>query len=90
VINGEEGVVEPQDQLAIMYKDTGPKATAMQLDDIEGSVVAEIIFNDKGRKSYAYVLEGNPEKSTKNYTYFDRETGLISKRPLIRVIQESH
>jgi hypothetical protein len=27
VIDGEEGIIEPQDQLAIMYKDTGPKAT---------------------------------------------------------------
>ena len=77
VIDGEEGLIEPQDQLAIMYKDTGPKATAEQLSSTEGTVVAEIYFNDKGQESYAYILEGNPERSPKNYTFFDKDTGLV-------------
>ncbi|MBL4607891.1 MAG: hypothetical protein JKY01_08705 [Pseudomonadales bacterium] len=77
-IDGEEGVLEPQDQLAIMYKDTGSMATAEQQAEVEGRVVAEIVFNDKGRESYVYILEGNSERSAVHYTYFDRETGLIT------------
>ena len=77
VIDGEEGIFEEQDQLALMYKDTGPEATLEQQSSVEGQVVAEIVFNDKGRESFAYVIEGNSERSQKHYTYFDQETGLI-------------
>ena len=41
VIDRQEGTIEPQDQLAIMYKDTGPKATTEQQNNVEGIVVAE-------------------------------------------------
>lgn len=76
-IDGKEGIIEAHDQLAIMYKDTGPKANTEQISSIEGKVLAEMTFQDNGRKSYAYVVEGNPERSDKTYTYFDREKGLI-------------
>jgi len=90
VIDGEEGIIEPQDQLAFMYKDTGPKATTEQQSNVEGIVVAEIVFNDKGRESYAYVVEGNSERSKKNYTFFDRETGLIKTSAYSLQVQPSN
>ena len=80
VIDGEEDVFEAHDQLALMYKDTGPKATAEQQSSVSGTVVAEVVFNDKGRESFTYVLEGNSERSQKSYTHFDRKTGLIKTK----------
>lgn len=76
-IDGQENILEPQDQLALMYKDTGPQASATQKNAVEGKILAEISFNDHGRQSYAYVLEGNSQRSDKSYTYFNKDTGLI-------------
>ncbi|HEX4975443.1 MAG TPA: hypothetical protein VFV48_06130 [Pseudomonadales bacterium] len=76
-INGQENIIEEQDQLALMYKDTGPQASAELRNSVEGKVVAEIVLNDHGRRSYAYVLEGNPLRSPFHYTHFNKDTGLI-------------
>jgi len=79
-INGKENIFEAHDQLAIMYKDSGPKATEEHITNIEGKVLAELIFNDNGSSRYAYVVEGNSERSEIFYTYFDREKGLIKTK----------
>lgn len=79
-INGQENIIEEQDQLALMYKDTGPQASAELRNSVEGKILAELIFNDHGRLSYAYVLEGNPQRSPLNYTYFDKDSGLIKTK----------
>lgn len=76
-IDGQENILEPQDQLAIMYKDTGPQANAAQKSAVEGRILAEISFNDNGRQSYAYVLEGNSQRSDVSYTHFDKDKGFI-------------
>ena len=76
-IEGKENIFEAHDQLAIMYKDTSSKATEEHIANTEGKVLAEMIFNDKGIDRYAYVVEGNSERSETFYTYFDREKGLI-------------
>ena len=76
-INGKENIFEAQDQLAIMYKDTGSKATEAHLANTEGNILAEMVFNDKGSSRYAYVVEGNSERSETFYTNFDQEKGLI-------------
>lgn len=77
-INGQEGIVEDQDELAFMFKDTGSKATDEQINQLEGNVVAELRFQANGASRYAYIVENNHQRSEKHYTNFDQESGLIS------------
>ena len=74
---GEVGVFEENDQLAFMYKDMGPKATQEQLQGIEGSIVSELEISEDGIRRYAYVLEGNSQRSDKRYAHYNFETGLV-------------
>lgn len=76
-IEGEEGIFEAHDELAFMYKDTGPQASAEMLSGVSGEVIAEIELNDMGSSRYAYVLKGNGARSDIQYAKFNRETGLI-------------
>lgn len=76
-IDGEEDIIEAQDELALMYKDTGPLAEQELLASQEGKVLAELVFSDAGHVSYAYVFEGNSQRSDKKYTHFNKETGLV-------------
>ena len=76
-IDGEEGIFEAHDELALMYKDTGPLAELDVLASQEGKVLAELVFSDADHVSYAYVFEGNSQRSDRKYTHFDKETGLI-------------
>ncbi|MBL4608166.1 MAG: hypothetical protein JKY01_10110 [Pseudomonadales bacterium] len=76
-VDGKAGVIEENDQLAFMYKDMGPKATPELLQGIEGSVVSELEINEDGIQRYAYVVEGNSQRSNKRYAYYDFETGLV-------------
>ena len=74
---GEEGIIEDNDELAFMYKDMGVKATAEQLTALEGSVISELEIDEDGIQRYAYVIEGNPQRSEKHYAHYNFETGLV-------------
>ena len=79
-ISGEVGVLEEQDELAFMLKDTGPQATTDNIAATTGTVIYELDIDagDAGsNKRYAYVVENNPERSPVHYTNFDMETGLV-------------
>lgn len=76
-VKGKEGVFEEDDQLAFMYKDMGPKATAEQLAAIEGSMISELEIFEDGIQRYAYLVEGNPARSDKVYAHYNFETGLV-------------
>lgn len=77
-INGQEGIVEDQDELTFMLKDTGYKATDEQINQLEGNVVAELRFQANGASRYAYIVKNNHQRNEKHYTNFDHESGLIS------------
>ena len=76
-ILGEEDIFDEKDVLGLMYQDTGPQASEDMLAAVTGEVIAELTFDDHGRKSYAYVLKGNSERSKVQYANFNRETGVI-------------
>jgi hypothetical protein len=74
---GQVGIFEENDQLAFMYKDMGPKATPEQLQGIEGSIVSELEISEDGVQRYAYLVEGNSQRSDKRYAHYNFETGLV-------------
>lgn len=76
-VQGQEGIFEENDQLAFMYKDMGAKASAEQLQGIEGKVVSELEISEDGIQRYAYVVEGNSQRSDKRYAHYNFETGLV-------------
>lgn len=77
-IAGSEGILEEQDELVFMLKDTGQKAPKEAIDKLEGKILAEISFQINEVSRYAYIVEGNSERSEKHYAHFNQETGLIS------------
>ena len=76
-VKGKEGIIEEEDQLAFMYKDMGVKVTSEQLTSVEGSVVSELEINEDGVQRYAYIIEGNSQRSEKVYAHYDFKTGLV-------------
>ncbi|MBV1872331.1 MAG: hypothetical protein KUG83_07260 [Gammaproteobacteria bacterium] len=76
-VKGKVGIIEENDQLAFMYKDMGTKANPEQLAAMEGTLISELEINEDGTQRYAYIVEGNTQRSKKVYTYYDFETGLV-------------
>ena len=80
-INGKEGIIEAQDELVFMLRDTGEKASADQINKLkvsEDTQVAELSLQVNGESYFAYVVENNAERSKKHYAYFDQKSGLVS------------
>ncbi|MBL4608077.1 MAG: hypothetical protein JKY01_09650 [Pseudomonadales bacterium] len=77
-ILGTENILDKEDELAFMLKDTGIKAEPEQLSAVSGAVVAEFEVELGDHMRYAYLIEGNSERSEKHYTHFNKETGLIT------------
>ena len=75
--SGEVGVLEEQDELAFMLKDTGPKATADNIAATAGTVIYELDFDTGSNKRYAYVVENNTGEFPHQSMNFDMETGLV-------------
>ena len=76
-VTGEVGILEEQDELAFMLKDTGARATANNIAATAGKVIYEIDIDAGSNKRYAYIVENNNERSEIHYTSFDKDTGLI-------------
>ena len=74
---GTEHVFDREDELAFMLKDAGIKASPELLASARGKVVAEFEIELGDHVRYAYLVEGNDQRSEKHYTHFDKETGLI-------------
>ena len=74
---GTEYVFDQEDELAFMLKDAGLKASPELLASVPGKIVAELEVELGDHSRYAYLIEGNDQRSEKHYTHYDRETGLI-------------
>lgn len=74
---GTEHVFDQEDELAFMLKDAGIKASSELLSSVSGKVVAELEIELDDHMRYAYLIEGNDQRSEKRYTHYDKETGLI-------------
>ena len=76
-VKGTIDIIEAEDQLAFMYKDMGIKATAEQLKAVEGELVFELEIAEDGMQIYAYIFEGNQQRSDKRYAHYNFETGYV-------------
>lgn len=74
---GTEHVFDKEDELAFMLKDAGMKSSPELLASIRGKVVAEFEIELSDHMRYAYLVEGNDQRSDKHYTHYNEETGLI-------------
>ncbi|MBL4608884.1 MAG: hypothetical protein JKY01_13790 [Pseudomonadales bacterium] len=76
-VDGKEGVFEEKDELVFMLRDTGPQADKAVKAGVEGKIINELAFKEKGVERYAYIVKGNAKRSGKKYTHYDMKTGLI-------------
>ena len=73
---GKENIFDAMDELVFMYRDAGIQATAEQ-KTTAGEVVSEIVLDDDGQLSYAYVLKGNSQRSDQDYANYDTSKHLF-------------
>ena len=76
-IDGKEGAIDGGDELVFMLRDTGEKADESTLSGIDGTVVAEFKMSEGELSRYAYLVQGNTQRSKKTYTHVDKDTGKI-------------
>ncbi len=76
-VDGKAGVLEAHDEFVFMYKDMGIKANAQLQTETAGKIISELEITEKGSSRYAYLVEGNPQRSKKIYTHYNMETGLV-------------
>lgn len=69
------GVLGKNDLLVFMLKDTGEKASADQLKEL--NVVTSLEIKDGNLRSYVYIANST-ERSSKRYVTYNAETGLIA------------
>lgn len=76
-IKGKEGILDEDDELVFMYRDTGRAQYNPELmNAIDGKVIKELSFdNGDGTSRYAYVVEGSKLRSTGNYVDFNMHNG---------------
>lgn len=77
-IQGKEGVLEENDELAFMYKDMGARATDAEFKTVAGSMVSELEISENGTQRYAYIFKDNALRSEKHYAVYDQKTGLVT------------
>ena len=79
-IKGKEGILDEDDELVFMLRDTGrAQYNPDFMNSIDGKVLKELTFdNGDGTSRYAYIVEGSELRSTANYVDFDMETGIAT------------
>jgi len=76
-IDGTEEIIDPVDELAFMYKDMNIKADPNAFKNIEGKMIAELVITEDNVSRYAYVIEGNSQRSETRYTHYNIDTGYL-------------
>lgn len=74
-IDGTEGVMDPNDELVFMYRDTGSdryNAGSMKLES--GKILQELTFQYGGKTRYAYVVTGSNQRSPVQYVQYNDQT----------------
>ena len=89
-VKGHEGIVEAEDHLAFMYKDMGSKARPEQLNSTEGQLISTLEIAEDGMQQYAYVFEGNTQRSDKRYVHYNAETGFLDAESFSMQIDPSN
>jgi len=79
-MKGKEGILDEDDELVFMLRDTGRAEYNPELmNPVDGKVLKELTFdNGDGTSRYAYIVEGSELRSTADYVDFDMHTGIAS------------
>ena len=74
-IYGTLGVVDPEDELLFMYRDTSAERYDPDTMELKsGRIVKELQFTKDNNHRYAYLVEGSNERTTSTYVNYDLST----------------
>ena len=73
-INGTMGIVDDEDELVFMYRDSGRQRYDAATMEVEGKVLRELEFTKNGGKRYAYIMEGSSTRNENRYVDYDFKT----------------
>ena len=74
-IEGQWGILDENDELVFMYRDTGKRYQPSEHGDAGGEILREIRLQHNGRDRYAYLVQGSPRRDPTQYASFNMETG---------------
>ncbi|MBV1869840.1 MAG: hypothetical protein KUG76_02950 [Gammaproteobacteria bacterium] len=73
-IDGTIGIIDEEDELVFMYRDSGRQRYDAATMPVSGKVVRELEFTKNGGKRYAYVMEGSSDRNKARYVDYDIKT----------------
>lgn len=73
-LDGSRGIVDSNDELVFMYRDTGRERFDPSKMSVNGQILKEFVFSKNGDNRYAYLVEGSPNRTSSRYVNYDFET----------------
>lgn len=72
-INGVVDVLDENDELLFMYRDTGDQPYTPDVPGLDGTIVKELKFERNGKTRFAYIVKGSKQRSKADYVQYDFE-----------------
>ena len=73
-IGGTLGIVDDEDELVFMYRDTGRQRYDAMVMEVDGKVLRELEFTKNGEQRFAYIIEGSSVRNESRYVDYDFKT----------------
>ena len=73
-LDGTRGIIDNNDEIVMMYRDTGTKKYDPSSMDVDGKVLKELSFTKDGMSRYAYLVKGSSQRNPNHYVNYDLET----------------
>jgi len=73
-LDGTLGIVDDNDELVFMYRDTGRERYDPAIMTVDGKIIKELEFEKNGQKRYSYLVENSSLRNTSRYVDYDFKT----------------
>ncbi|MBV1874494.1 MAG: hypothetical protein KUG80_06925 [Gammaproteobacteria bacterium] len=73
-LDGTEGIIDENDEILFMYRDTGREAYNPNTMVFKGEIVKELSFERDGKKRYAYLVTSSKKRNPSRYVDYNFKT----------------
>lgn len=73
-LDGTLGVIDENDELVFMYRDTGRERFDAASMAVDGKIIKELEFVKNGQKRYSYLVENSTQRNKSRYVDYDMKT----------------
>jgi hypothetical protein len=72
-VDGVLGVLDENDEILFMYRDTGVEPYTPAIAGLDGTIVKELKFERNGSVRYAYLVQGSKQRNDADYVQYNFE-----------------